>query len=152
MTTFPDFNSFRARAGQSLGYSEWVSVTQEMVNQFAEATKDFQWIHIDVDRANRESPFGKPIAHGFLSLSLLSHLIESMVMIDSAKMGVNYGLNKVRFPNHVAVGARLRLQLGIGKVEEAANNGIKIYWDCVVEIEGKQKPACVAEFITMLFE
>lgn len=150
--TFPDLSAFQQATGQDLGHSDWVTVTQEMVNQFAESTQDFQWIHVDPERAKKETPFGGTIAHGFLTLSLLSGLVESMVKVDSAKMGVNYGLNKVRFTDVVPTGSRLRLQLKIAQIEAMPPNGVKVFWDCVLEREGGKKPACVGEFITLIYE
>ncbi len=144
--------AFREMEGKALPDGEWIKVTQEMINAFARATLDFQWIHVDVERAKKESPFKTPIAHGFMSVSLLSKMIEDAVMIKSAKMGVNYGLNKVRFPHPVAVDSQLRMKCVVGKIEDYGDNGIKIFWDCTVEIQGNEKPACVGQFITLLFE
>jgi acyl dehydratase len=149
---FENFAAFKEHKGKSLGTSSWVDVTQEMINDFANATKDFQWIHIDVERAKKESPFGGPIAHGFMSLSLLPKLLEELSVIKSAKMGVNYGLNKVRFPHPVPAGCRVRLHCGIADVEDFGDNGIKVTWDASIEIEGVEKPACVAQFLSLAFE
>ena len=147
-----NIEALKEMVNQPLPEGEWITVTQEMINAFARATLDFQWIHIDVERAKKESPFKIPIAHGFMSVSLLSKMIEDAIHVNSAKMGVNYGLNKVRFPHPVAVNSKLRLNGQINKVEEYGDNGAKIFWGCVVEIEGVEKPACVGEFITLLFE
>ena len=147
-----NIEALKEMVNQPLPEGEWITVTQEMINAFARATLDFQWIHIDVERAKKESPFKVPIAHGFMSVSLLSKMIEDAIHVNSAKMGVNYGLNKVRFPHPVAVNSKLRLNGQINKVEEYGDNGAKIFWGCVVEIEGVEKPACVGEFITLLFE
>lgn len=149
---FKNFAEFKEVEGKALPVTEWITVTQEMINAFAEATLDFQWIHIDVEKATKYSPFKTPIAHGFMSVSLLSKFVESVAIIKSAKMGVNYGLNKIRFPHHVAVNSKLRAQITVAKVEDYADNGMKTFWDCVVEIEGVEKPACVAQFITLTFE
>lgn len=138
--------------GNTLPEGEWITVTQEMINAFADATLDYQWIHIDVERAKKESPFKAPIAHGFMSVSLLSKMIEESVLVKSGKMGVNYGLNNVRFPHPVPAGSRLRLIGAVNKVERYGENGCKIFWGCTVEIEGVEKPACVGEFISLLFE
>lgn len=132
--------------------SDWFEVTQELVNQFAECTKDYQWIHIDPERAKKESPFGSAIAHGFYSLSLLPMFMEQSIHIESAKMGVNYGLNKVRYPHHVPVGSKLRCHTTIQNVEDQPSGGVKITWLCSIEIEGFQKPACVAEMLSLIFE
>lgn len=149
--TIKDFATFKTMEGTTLPPGDWITVTQEMINSFADATKDFQWIHVDVERANKESPFGAPIAHGFMSVSLLSKMIEEAIMIEEAKMGVNYGLNKVRFPHPVLVNSELRLRVTIAKIEDYKTQGYKVTWDCTVEINGKDKPACVGEFLTLLF-
>jgi len=149
---FKNFTEFKEMVGKELPTSEWITVTQEMINAFADATLDFQWIHIDVEKAKKQSPFKTPIAHGFMSVSLLSKFVESVAVIKSAKMGVNYGLNKIRFPHHVAVNSRLRANITVAKIEDYGDNGIKTFWDSVIEIEGVEKPACVAQFITLAFE
>lgn len=138
--------------GKTLPPTDWITVTQEMVNAFADATLDFQWIHIDVERAKKESPFKAPVAHGFMSVSLASKFLEMAVEVQSIKMGVNYGLNKIRFPHHVPVGSRLRMHSTVAKVEDYGPNGAKTAWDIIIEIEGIQKPACVAQFLTLMFE
>ncbi len=147
-----NFEEFKTYEGKSLPIGEWLTVTQEMINAFAEATQDFQWVHVDLERIKKESPFKKPIAHGFLSISLLSKMLMDLVHIESFAMGVNYGLNKVRFPNPVLVGSKLRLHSSIQMIESYAEKGLKITWDCSVEIEGVDKPACVAEFVSLMFE
>lgn len=149
---YTNFASFREMEGQPLPEGDWITVTQTMINAFADATLDYQWIHVDVEKAKAHSPFKAPIAHGFMSVSLLSKMIEDLVYIESASMGVNYGLNQVRFPHPVVVDSRLRLKGKVAKVENYKENGIKIFWDCTVEIEGVEKPACVGEFITLAFE
>ena len=123
-----------------------------MMNDFAKATMDFQWIHIDVEKAEKYSPFKKPVAHGFMSLALLAKLLKDVLLVKSAKMGINYGLNKVRFPSPVLVDSRLRLICTIQKIEDYGGKGLKITWNCVVELDGSDKPACVAEFISLMFE
>lgn len=138
--------------GKELPPGEWLIVTQEMINNFAKATMDFQWIHVDVEKSMKHSPFKKPVAHGFLSVSLLSKLLEDVVKLESLQMGVNYGLNKVRFPQAVLVDSRVRLHTKIANIEPYGENGSKIFWDCKVEIENSEKPACIAEFITLMFE
>ena len=147
-----DIAALKASEGQSATSPEWFEVSQDLVNDFANATKDFQWIHIDPERAKKHSPFGGPIAHGFFSLSLLPKMIGDAVQIESAKMGVNYGLNKVRFPNAVPVGSKLRAHCTIAQVEDYPPSGAKITWSCIVEIKGQEKPACVAEMISLVFE
>lgn len=138
--------------GKEIGPSEWLEVTQEMVNSFAVATHDHQWIHTDVERAKKESPFGGPIAHGFLSLSLISYFVGELIQVESAKMGVNYGLNKVRFTSHVPSGSRVRMVATLSKIEPYGENGAKMFVNGVMELEGSKKPVCIAEFIALTFE
>lgn len=147
-----DFKAFRALEGKTLPTGDWLTVTQEMINDFAKATMDYQWIHIDVEKAEKHSPFKKPVAHGFMSLALLSKLLHDVVKVKSAQMGVNYGLNRVRFPSPVLVDSQLRLVCTIQKIENYGDTGLKITWNSVVEIDGSDKPACVAEFISLMFE
>lgn len=147
-----NFADFREIEGQTLPVGDWLTVTQEMINDFAKATMDFQWIHIDVEKAEKYSPFKMPVAHGFMSLALLSKLLKDVLLVKSTKMGVNYGLNKVRFPSPVLVNSRLRLICTVQKIEEYGDKGLKITWNCIVELEGSKKPACVAEFISLSFE
>ncbi|WP_297792260.1 MaoC family dehydratase [uncultured Eudoraea sp.] len=147
-----NFDAFRAIEGQTLPAGDWLRVTQEMINDFAKATMDFQWIHIDVEKAKKHSPFKKPVAHGFMSLALLSKMLGDVLVVKSSKMGINYGVNKVRFPSPVLVNSRLRLICTIQKIEKFGDNGLKITSNCVVEKEGSDKPACVAEFISLMFE
>ena len=123
-----------------------------MINDFAKATMDFQWIHIDVEKAAKHSPFKKTVAHGFMSLALLSRMLGDCVRVRSATMGVNYGLNKVRFPSPVPVDSCIRLTGHVQEIEDYGDAGLKITWHCSVEIEGSDKPACVAEFISLMFE
>ena len=135
----------KSSVGQHLGYSEYLEITQERVQQFAEATGDFQWIHIDVERA-KSGPFGGPIAHGYLTLSLGPMLYPTVVRIDGFSMGVNYGANKIRFPSPVPVGSRVRLGVKLLEVEEIAN-GVQMTMEFTFECEGSSKPSCVAEII-----
>jgi len=149
---FENLEEFRAFQGKTFPSGEWITITQEMINDFAKATSDFQWIHTDVEKATQYSPFKKPVAHGFLSLSILSKMLGDLVQVNSLKMGVNYGLNKVRFPNAVLVDSKLRLNGKVEAIEDYSENGVKITWQCSVEIQGTGKPACVAEFISIMFE
>ena len=149
---FNSINDFRTMEGKSLPNGEWYSITQSMINHFAEATLDKQWIHVDEARAEKESPFKSTVAHGFMSVSMISRMLEKAFAIKSIKMGLNYGMNKVRFPNPVPVNSQLRMVSSIKKIETLGNNGIKITFDCKIEIKGQDKPACVAEFIAALFE
>ena len=135
-----------ARVGQEVGVSPWIEVTQERIDTFARAIEDFQWIHVDPERA-KGSPFGKTIAHGFLTLSLLSHLSEQTFAFSDRRMGINYGLNRVRFTSPVPSGSRVRARFTLHKFEKLEDNGVQLTWSTVVEIEGKDKPALVAEWI-----
>jgi len=136
--------------GETLGSSEWVEVTREMVHQFADATGDHQWIHVDDERAKRESPFGGPIAHGYLTLSLLPLLSKSVYRIDGAKMVVNYGSDKVRFPSPVPVGAKVRNTAVLSAIEELPNGSPQSQITNTVEIEGVGKPAVVAQTVARI--
>ncbi|MDB5944985.1 MAG: putative nodulation protein [Ramlibacter sp.] len=147
MKTFENLPDLRAHVGQEVALSEWITVTQEQVNLFAQATGDHQWIHVDVERA-RAGPFGAPIAHGFLTLSLIPKLFESAMEIRNTGMGVNYGLNKVRFTSPVPVGSRLRGRMKLLACEPIDNNGMQMTWQVTVEREGADKPACVAEMLS----
>ena len=147
-----DFEEFRELEGKPFPQGEWVTITQEMIDDFARATGDFQWIHTDPEKAALYSPFKKPVAHGFLSVSLLSRLLGDCIEVRSVKLGLNYGLNKVRFPAPLPVDSRVRLKGMVKQIEVYPKNGLKITWDCTVEIEGVAKPACVAEFVTLMFE
>ncbi len=140
-----------AHVGQTMGTSDWVLIDQAMINKFADATGDHQWIHVDVERARKEMPGGKTIAHGFLTLSLLPMLMDSCYRIEKRSRGINYGSNKVRFTNLVPVGSRVRLQLSL-KAVEPIEGGVRTYCDATVEIEGQSKPALVAETIMLAFD
>jgi len=142
----PSVRELESRVGQEVAVSPWIEITQERIDTFAKAIDDFQWIHVDQERAKR-SPFGGTIAHGFLTLSLLSHLTESTFDYSDRKMGVNYGLNRVRFTSPVPTGSRVRARFTLAKYERIEGNGIQVTWTTVVEIEGKDKPALVAEWI-----
>jgi acyl dehydratase len=144
-TTIQGIEGLKQRVGDHLGYSEWHQVTQEQVNTFAEATGDFQWIHVDVERA-KQGPFGGPIAHGYLTLSLGPLLIPQIVKVEGITMAVNYGLNKVRFPAPVPVGSKLRLGATLANVEDIAG-GVQVTMGMVYELDGGDKPVCVAEIV-----
>lgn len=148
MRTFSSADDITAAVGEELGVSDWVTVTQERVNQFAEATGDHQWIHVDPERASRESPFGGPIAHGYLSLSLLPMLGWQIYTVENAKLGINYGSNKVRFPAPVPVGARVRLSSSLLSADVLGDGSIQMVVKQTLEIEDQPKPAVVAETIT----
>ena len=134
--------------GQELGVSDWHVISQERINQFAEVTEDHQWIHVDVDRATRE--IGGPIAHGFLTLSMLSAMTYQVAVIEGVSRGLNYGFNKVRFLSPVPAGARVRLREKLTSVEEKAG-GLALTRECTVEIEGQDKPALVAEWLGVVY-
>ena len=142
--TFATFTELAAAVGQEIAVSEWTAITQAQVQQFADATGDQQWIHVDVARA-QAGPFGGPIAHGFLTLSLLPRLFDSSFAITESRMAVNYGLNKVRFISPVPVGSRLRARLKLLACEPLAEPGVQITLGATLELEGQAKPACVAE-------
>jgi acyl dehydratase len=133
--------------GEELGPSDWMVVDQAMIDKFAEATGDHQWIHVDVERAKREMPGGKTIAHGYLTLSLVPRLAATLVKITEVARGINYGSNKVRFTNVVPAGARVRLRQKIVKVEPVENNGVRVTSEVKMEVEGQERPALVAEIM-----
>jgi len=142
-----DINKY---VGQSLAVSEWCTITQEMINEFAHATQDNQWIHVDVERAKSEMPGGKTIAHGYLTLSLAAKFLFELLHVEGATTSINYGLNKARFPVAVTSGSRIRMTGKIANVEEIIG-GYKIFIDCKMELEGEEKPACVGEVITAVY-
>ncbi len=146
MIDITDVASLRARVGQEIAVSGWLEVTQARIQQFADATGDHQWIHLDTERAAAESPFGSTIAHGFLTLSLLSTLIRDALHFTGLRLAVNYGLNRVRFVSPVPSGARIRARIVPGSVDEVAG-GIQVVWNVTIEREHADKPACVAEWI-----
>jgi acyl dehydratase len=143
---FGNLEELAAKVGQEVVVSDWLEVTQERINQFADATGDHQWIHVDVERARRESPFGTTIAHGFLTLSLLSHFLNNSLEFGSSKMGVNYGCNRLRFTAPVKAGSRLRARFKL-KEFQRIEGGVQMIWDVAMECEGQQKPVLVAEWV-----
>jgi acyl dehydratase len=146
MTTKIDgLEGLKERVGQHLGYSEWHEVTQEQINLFADATGDHQWIHVDVERA-KAGPFGGPIAHGYLTLSLTPDLLNEAIEVSGISMGINYGLNKLRFPSPVPVGSRVRAGVELASVEDVSG-GVQAQLNVTYEIEGGTKPVCVAEVL-----
>ena len=138
--------------GKDLPPSDWVEVTQAMIDKFAQVTGDDQWIHIDVERARRESPYKTTIAHGFLTLSLLPQLRVAALDMGPARMGINYGLNKVRFTGAVPAGARVRVVLNLAAVEDLPDNGVQMQWNATVYREGSDKPVLIAETLGRRFE
>jgi acyl dehydratase len=137
--------------GQELGPSEWLTVTQEMIDKFADATGDHQWIHVDVERAKKELPGGKTIAHGYLTLSLLPRLAPTLMSVEKRKRGLNYGSNRVRFTAQVPAGARVRLRQKLVKVEPVEDNGFRVTSEMTMEVEGNARPAMVAETLGIVY-
>lgn len=152
MVVFNTIADLKTMVGKDLPIGNWYTVSQEMIDDFANATLDKQWIHVDEKRAEKESPFKTTVAHGFMSVSMISKLLEEVFTIKSLKMGLNYGLNKVRFPNPVPVNSQLRMVSKILSMEALKNNGTKLTFACTVEIKGQEKPACVAEFLAAFYE
>ena len=150
MSTMTTLAELPALKGQPLGTSEWFEITQQRVNTFADATEDHQWIHVDVERASQQSPFGGPIGHGFLTLSLFVPMWSQVLVVTDAGMVVNYGLNKVRFPAPVPVGSKIRLTATLVDVEEV-KGGLQLTIGGVIEREGGDKPVCVLESIIRLY-
>jgi acyl dehydratase len=146
-----DLRSLKELAGREVGLTEWFRVTQERIEQFAEATEDRQWIHLDRDRASRESPYGATIAHGFLTLSLISHLLKDLIQIQSGvRLAVNYGLNRVRFPSAVRADSRIRACVVLLTLKELPD-GVEATYAVTIECEHSEKPACVAQWIVRYY-
>jgi acyl dehydratase len=152
ITELEDITSLPGLVGQEVGVSDWFPVEQSRIDTFAKATEDRQWIHLDKERAAKESPYGGTIAHGFLTLSLLSFLMSTAVAFRKRpRMGINYGLNRVRFPSAVPSGAQIRGRFRLLSLEEI-DGGVQITWSVTVECQGNDKPCCVAEWITRRYE
>jgi acyl dehydratase len=149
MKTIAGIEGYKTLVGEQLGESDWLEVDQDRINQFADATGDHQWIHVDTERA-KQGPFGTTIAHGFLTLSLIPALTGGLLKIDGVRMGINYGLNKVRFPSPVKVGSKVRASVRNVSVEDV-QGGIQIVNEVTISIEGEAKPACVAETVSRLY-
>ena len=137
--------------GQEIGVSDWVDVTQDRINRFADATGDHQWIHVDVERAKKDMPGGKTIAHGFLTLSLVPMLSHQISHINNVRNGINYGCNKVRFTNPVPAGSRVRARTKLLAAEPMKGNGVRLTNEVTIEIEGQERPACVAETLSIVY-
>lgn len=150
MKTFHSYTEVLSCIGQEVAVSDWITITQAQIQMFADATGDQQWIHTDPERAAK-GPFGAPIAHGFLTLSLLPQFFDGTFAIEGAKMGVNYGLNKVRFMAPVPVNSRLRARMTLQAAERIAPEGVQMTWLVTVEREGSDKPVCVAESLARSF-
>ena len=149
MRVFTGADELRAAAGEQLGVSDWMTIEQQRVNAFADATEDHQWIHIDPQRA-AAGPFGSTIAHGFLTLSLLPHLIDQNYRVESATMVINYGLNKVRFPTPVPVGSSVRAEVVLVEATEVTG-GLQLVVRATLQIDGNAKPGCVADWVTRVY-
>jgi acyl dehydratase len=152
MTTITGLDELKRYEGKDLGTSDWHEVTQQDIDQFADVTGDHQWIHVDPERAKKESPFGGPIAHGYLTLSLGPNLAPQIMRVEGIKMGVNYGCNKVRFPSPVPVGSNVRLGIELSKVEEIGADGVQATMTFTYEVQDAPKPACVAEVIIRYYQ
>lgn len=147
MRVFECLADLRACVGQEVAVSDWETITQQRIDRFAEATGDFQWIHVDPERAAR-GPFGKTIAHGYLTLSMLPHFFERSIELRGVKMGVNYGLNKVRFTSPVPVDTELRARFRLVSIDDIPDNGAQMVWLVTFEKKGSDRPVCVAESIS----
>ena len=150
MQIIENIEALEAFVGQEVGVSDWLTIDQERINTFADATEDHQWIHVDVERAKRESPFGGPIAHGFLTLSLLPQLTSQIKRIEGVTTTVNYGLDKVRFIAPVPVDARVRARQKLEAIEPRGDNRYMLRNTVTIEIEGGDKPACIAESLSLI--
>jgi acyl dehydratase len=150
MKTFQNFAELSGLVGQEVAVSDWVTITQERIDQFAQATGDDQWIHVDVERA-KAGPFGSTIAHGFLTLSLIPSFFLNAINVVDKRMGVNYGLNKVRFTAPVPVGSRLRGRMKLLTSEPIDQGGVQMSWQVAIEREGSAKPVCVAESLARYY-
>ncbi|MDT3677829.1 MAG: MaoC family dehydratase [Burkholderiaceae bacterium] len=146
MRVFENLTELAACVGEEIAVSDWVEVTQQRIDAFAEATGDRQWIHVDPERAAK-GPFGTTIAHGYLTLSLLPMFAESAIELRGVRMSVNYGLNRVRFPAPVPAGSRLRARFRVVSVEDVGNGGLQIVTEATVEREGGDRPVCIAETV-----
>jgi acyl dehydratase len=148
--TYQSAAALEAAVGTEIGPTEWFTIDEDRVNGFADVTEDHQWIHIDQDRAAK-GPFGTTIAHGFLTLSLLSHLVSELRRVEGVRMGINYGLNKVRFPAPVPVGSRIRARSSLVSVEPTGDGAVQVVNRVTIEVEGSQKPACVADWVSRFY-
>ena len=146
MKTFDTLAQLVACVGQEVAVSDWHTVTQQHINQFADATGDHQWIHVDAERA-KAGPFGTTIAHGYLTLSMLAGFFDRSIRVKDVRMGVNYGLNKVRFTAPVPVGSRIRARLKLLAAEPLEGNGLQMTWNFTIEREGSDRPVCIAELL-----
>lgn len=148
---FNSITEFKEIEGNTLPNGQWFTITQQMINDFAASTGDEQWIHVDEAKAKQFSPFKKTVAHGFMSVAMLSKELEEVLVIKGINLKLNYGVDNLRFPNPVPVNSELRLVSAVKNIEDYKDNGIKVTFDCKMEIKGQHKPACVAEFIALMF-
>ena len=151
MRIVKNVEELRSLVGQELGVSEWIEISQDRIDKFAEATGDHQWIHINVERAKKELPGGTTIAHGFLTLSLLPQINGEIYKLDGVKHGLNYGTDRVRFTSHVPAGSKVRGKYRLKSVSDVKNNGLKVVGETTIEIDGEERPACIAETIGILY-
>jgi len=149
MRIFNGFDEIKAAIGTQIGASDWIEITQDRITKFAEATCDEQWIHVDQDRAKAEMPGGKTIAHGLLSLSLAPMFIRSVMGLKGLKNTLNYGADRIRYLSPVPAGSRLRGRVAVAEAEDVPPAGLRVHYHLVIEIEGGQRPACVAELIAL---
>jgi len=149
MRIFAGFEEIKSAIGVEVGASEWIEITQERINLFAEATCDEQWIHVDQERAGKELPGGRTIAHGLLSLSLAPMFVRSVMGLKGLRNTLNYGADRVRFISPVPAGSRIRGRITIAKAEDVPPDGLRVNYNMVIEIEGSQRPACVADLIAL---
>jgi acyl dehydratase len=149
MRTFRDFDEIKAAIGSEVGVSDWIEVTQERIEQFARATGDDQWIHVDIERAERELPTGTTIAHGLLTLGFAPMCIRSVIGLEGVKNTLNYGANRIRYLAPVPAGSRVRGRIIIANAEDAPRNGLRVTYGVTIEIENRERPACVAELIAV---
>jgi acyl dehydratase len=149
MRIFRDFNEIKAAVGTEVGVSDWIQVTQERIDQFARATGDDQWIHVDVKRAQRELPTGTTIAHGLLTLGFAPMFVRSVIGLEGLKNTLNYGANRIRYLAPVPAGSRLRGRVTIAAAAHAPRNGLRVTYGVMIEIENRRRPACVAELIAV---
>ena len=144
-------SEMKKHVGEEIGVSDWVEITQERINLFADATGDHQWIHVDVERAKKDMPGGKTIAHGFLTLSLIPMLNSQISHINNVRNGINYGCNKVRFPSPVQAGSRVRARAKLIAADPMDKGGVRLTNQVTIEIEGQERPACVAETMSIVY-
>ena len=151
MHTVENIEELKSLVGQELGTSKWIEISQERINKFADATGDHQWIHVDTERAKTELPGGTTIAHGFLTLSLLPRIVQDIYKVKGVRHSLNYGSDRIRFTAPVPAGSRVRGRYTLKAAEDVKNNGLKIIGEITVEIEGEDRPACVAESIGIVY-